>query len=134
MNGRSAAAPDVAVIVTPFLAGIGVVLVLGGLGHSAGVIHLYATSGVPDANRVLLDIWIAEAQLVAGGLYVAAFRARRVGSPWRAMAAFGALITIGYAVPMLPVLFARAPFLFRVPTMVYLAVSVFVLARAAGSG
>jgi hypothetical protein len=103
---------------------------LGGLGHSAGVIHLYATSGVPDANRVLLDIWIAEAQLVAGGLYLAAFRARRAGSRWRALTVFGALTAIGYAVPMLPVLFARAAFLFRVPAMVYLTLSVFILARA----
>ena len=41
---------------------VGGILVLGGLGHSAGVIHLYATAGVPDANRVLLDVWMVPPQ------------------------------------------------------------------------
>ena len=34
---------------------LGVVLVLGGVAHTAGVTRLYVTQGVPDANRVLLD-------------------------------------------------------------------------------
>lgn len=111
----------------------GIVLILGGLGHSAGVIHLYATAGVPDANRVVLDIWIAEAQLLSGGLYVAAARALRAQWRWRALSVFGALALIGFAVPILPVLVARAPFVFRVPAIIYLAASLVILARAARS-
>ena len=112
------------------LAGVGVVLVLGGVAHSAGVLHLYVTSGLPDANRVLLDIWIAEAQLLSGALYIAASRAMRARSNWRALAAIGALSIIGFAVPMLPVLIARAPLIFRVPAIIYLVVSLFILVRA----
>jgi hypothetical protein len=33
---------------------VGVVLVLGGTAHSAGVIHRYVTHGLPDLNRMLL--------------------------------------------------------------------------------
>jgi hypothetical protein len=116
--------------VSRLLRAVGIVLVLGGLAHTAGVIHLYVVEGVPDANRVMLDVWIAEAQLLAGALYVAASRARRAGTPWRALGAFGAVTIIGYAVPILPVLFSRAPIVFRVPPIVYLLVSVFILARA----
>ena len=55
------------------LRGVGVTLVLGGFGHFVGVLHLYATAGMPDVNRVLLDAWIGEAQIVGGSLYLAAF-------------------------------------------------------------
>jgi len=115
------------------LGGVGVVLVAGGLGHSAGVLRLYATDGFPDANRVLLDIWIAEAQLLSGALYIAASRAMRARSSWRALALYGALSIIGFAVPILPVLIARAPLIFRVPAIIYLVVSLFILVRAARS-
>jgi hypothetical protein len=30
----------------------GIILLLGGVAHSAGVAHFYVTNGVPDANRV----------------------------------------------------------------------------------
>jgi hypothetical protein len=119
--------------VTRLLAVMGVVLVLGGLGHSGGVIHLYATAGVPDANRVLLEIWIAEAQFVSGGLYLAGSRALRAGSRWRALSSFGALTMIGFAIPILPVLIARAPLIFRVPAIIYLVWSLVILVRTARS-
>jgi hypothetical protein len=105
---------------------LGVVLVLGGLGHSAGVVRLYALDGVPDANRMLLDVWIAESQLLAGGLYFVASR-----TPGRSMpctlSALAALIVMSWAVPVLPVIFARAPIYFVIPPLVYLAASVWVL-------
>ena len=110
---------------------MGVVLVLGGLGHSGGVIHLYATAGVPDANRVLLDIWIAEAHFVSGGLYLAASRALQAGSRWRALSSFGALSMIGLTIAILPVLFTRAPPIFRVPPVIYLVSSLVILVRTA---
>jgi hypothetical protein len=101
---------------------------LGGVAHSAGVAHLYLTAGVPDANRVLLDVWIAEAHFLTGALYLAAWRGRRAGRPWRALASFGALTMIGFGAVMLPVLFARAPLYVRIPLIVYLVASVVILA------
>ena len=115
------------------LPALGVILMLGGLGHSIGVIHLYITEGLPDADRVLLDVWVAEAQILGGGLYLAAFRAKRAGSAWRALSVFGALTIMLYAVPFVPVLFFRAPVMFRIPPIIYLLFSVFILARTARS-
>ena len=48
---------------------LGVTLMLGGVGHSVGVAHLYITQGMPDVNRVLLDAWVAEAQIIGDGMY-----------------------------------------------------------------
>ncbi len=113
------------------LRGLGIVLLLGGLGHSAGVLHLYLTAGFPEANRILLDVWVAEAQLLGGGLYLAASRASRAGKPSRTLAVFGALVIMGFAVPMLPVLFSRAPLVFRIPVVTYLLLSIWILAHTA---
>lgn len=118
---------------TRLLGPLGVVLILGGLGHSAGVILFYVTSGVPDANRVLLDVWIAEAHILGGALYLAAFRSSRSGRAWRALSIFGTLTIIAFAVPMLPVLFLRAPVIFSLPMAVYLILSVFILVQTARS-
>jgi hypothetical protein len=115
---------------TNLLRTLGVVLVLGGLAHSAGVIHLYLTEGVPDANRIMLDLWIAEAQLLSGALLVAAWRGRRAHSAWRALASFGALTMIGFAAPILPLLVARARWIFWIPATVYLTLTLVVLAAA----
>lgn len=105
----------------------GTILVLGGVGHTVGVIQLYLTQGVPDTNRVLLDLWIAEAQILGGLLYLAAWRARRAGAAWQTPASFGALTVIGLAAPMLPVLVVRAPAIFSVPAIVYLLASLVIL-------
>jgi len=112
---------------------LGVVLVLGGVAHSAGVTRLYVTQGVPDANRVLLDIWIAQAQLLAGGLYIAAARNARAGRAWRSLATFGALTVIGFSVAVVPVLIERAPMIFRIPPIVYSGVSAIILIGAVRS-
>jgi hypothetical protein len=119
--------------VNHLLLALGVVLVLGGLAHSIGVIHLYVTSGVPEVNRVLLDTWVAEAQIIGGSLYLAAVRAMRAGSAWRGLAVAGALTVLAYAVPFIPVLFVRVPLAFRIPATVYACVSVFIALRAARS-
>ena len=58
---------------------MGITLLLGGLGHSVGVTRLYVHAGLPDANRILLDVWVAQTQLLAGGLFVAAYRNARSG-------------------------------------------------------
>jgi hypothetical protein len=112
---------------------LGIVLLLGGVAHTAGVTRLYVTQGVPDANRVLLDIWIAQAQLFAGGLYIAAARCAGRGLAWRSLATFGALTIVGFSIAILPVLFARAPMIFRVPPIVYSTVSAIILIGVARS-
>jgi hypothetical protein len=119
---------------TRLLWALGAVLIIGGLGHFVGILRFYITQGVPDANRVLLDVWIGEAQLIGGALYVAAFRAVRSHARWQSLGMFGAVTIIGYAVPILPVLIARAPVLFRVPATVYLVLSLWILTRARRSG
>jgi hypothetical protein len=115
------------------LRALGVVLLLGGAAHSAGVTYFYLTAGVPDANRVLVDMWVAQAQLLAASLYLAAFREARRGRAWQGLAAFAALTIIGFAAAMLPVLFSRAPAA-SIPVAVYLVCSVLVVAGAIRSG
>jgi hypothetical protein len=119
--------------VSQLLRALGLILVLGGLGHSIGVIHFYVTHGVPDANRVLLDTWVAEAQIIGGGLYLAAFRAMRAGSVWNGLTITGALTVLAYAVPFIPILFVRAPVMFRIPPIAYAILSAFIALRAASS-
>lgn len=110
-----------------FIKIFGLVLVLSGLGHSAGVLHFYLTEGVPDANRVLLDIWIAEALLLGGGLYLTASWGAGAGKSSRALAIFGSLTIIGFTLPMIPVLFSRASWVFRIPAVLFLLMSFLVL-------
>jgi hypothetical protein len=117
--------------VSRLLLALGVILILGGLGHFAGIIHLYITQGVPEVNRVLLDAWVGEAQVIAGGLYLASFRAMRAGSAWRNLSVAGALVILAYAVPFIPVLLVRAPMMFRIPPIVYAFLSAFILFRVA---
>jgi hypothetical protein len=112
---------------------LGVTMVLGGLGHSVGVVHLYNTGGVPDLNRVLLDVWVAEAQIIGGGLYFAAFRAMRAGHASNGLSVAGALTVLAYVVPFIPVLFVRAPVMFRIPPTVYAVLSVYIAWRVARS-
>jgi hypothetical protein len=110
---------------------LGGVMMLGAMAHSIGVLRLYLAEGMPEANRIIIDVWVAEAQALTGALYLAAARAARNREHWRAPAAFGAINWIGFAAVMLPVLIARAPLLFRIPVTVYLAASAYILVRAA---
>ncbi len=59
-----------------------VTLCLGGLAHSIGVVHFYVKEGLPNADRILLDVWIAGAQLIGGALYLVATRALLTSKPW----------------------------------------------------
>jgi len=112
--------------------GLGLVLLLGGIAHSAGVVRLYLTASVPEANRVLLDVWIAQAQMLSGALYLVAARHARTGRPWRSLAVFGALTIIGFTGAMLPVLFHRAQVIFRLPLIVYSLLSASILVSTLG--
>ena len=115
---------------TRLLAILGWTLLLGGAGHFAGVARLYLAQGVPTADRVLLDVWIGQAQLLGGALYLAAWRASRRGAPARTAAIAGALVVIGYAAAFVPVLLSRAPGRFWIVPSTYLAASLVVLVVA----
>ena len=118
---------------TRLLKVLGITLLLGGLGHTVGVARLYLTSGVSDANRVMVDLFVAEAQFLAGGLYFSASRSASIVA-WRPLAGFAAVAAIGFALPSLIFLYSRAPAFFIVPPAVYLVASVFVLVRLSSSG
>jgi hypothetical protein len=106
--------------------GLGVTMMIGGVGHTLGVGHLYTTKGWPDLNRILLDIWIAEAQLAGGFLFVRASRSDDP-KPW----IFGAAAIVwSYAVPFLPVLVHRAPVVFWVPPSLYALLSTWIVLSA----
>jgi hypothetical protein len=105
----------------------GTLLVLGGVGHFVGISSFYLTQGVPDPNRVLLDVWIGESQVVGGLLYLAAVRAAHSGVQWQSLAIFGAVTVICWTGPILPVLFTRVPIAFRIPPLVYFVASVWIL-------
>jgi hypothetical protein len=117
--------------VNRFLKIFGIALLVSGLAHSAGVVHFYMTTGVPAANRVLLDVWIAEGLLLGGSLYLAACNASRAGQPSRVLTIFGSLTIIGFTAPMTPVLISRAPIHFVLLTVIYLLLSSLILAYAA---
>jgi len=116
--------------VNRFLKSFGVVLVLSGVAHSVGVARFYLIAGVPDANRVLLDVWVAEGLLLGGGLYLAACAASRAGQSPRLLTIFGSLTIIGFTAPMTPVLISRAPIHFVLLTVIYLILGVVILAIA----
>lgn len=118
---------------TRVLGWLGGVLVVGGLAHAVGVLWFYSEQGLPDANRVLLDIWVGEAQIIGGSFYLSAYRGHRAGSTWRAPAIAGAVTILSFVVPFLPVLFARAPVILFVPQLVYGVASFAVLVRAASA-
>ena len=114
-----------------FLKSFGIVLLLSGLAHSAGVARFYLIAGVPDANRVLLDFWVAEGLLLGGSLYLAACSASHAGQSPRVLTVFGSLTIIGFTAPMTPVLLSRAPIHFVMLTVIDLLLSTFILAHAA---
>jgi hypothetical protein len=99
---------------TKWLRALGALLVLGGVAHTIGVARLYAVKGLPDANRILLDVWIAEAQIVGGALFLVGRRT------WTTAAAF---VVWAWAIPFLPVLVHRAKPIFWVMPILYSALS-----------
>ena len=114
---------------TKVLKVLGITLLLGGLGHTVGIVRFYLTSGIPEANRVMVDLWVAEAQLLAGGLYLSASRPGHAVAAWRPLAGFGAITAIGFALPSFAFLYSRAPVCFLAAPAVYLLASFFVLVR-----
>ena len=107
---------------------LGLTLVAGGLGHLFGVARLYLASGLPDMNRILIDLWVGQAQLAGGAFYVAAWRAAGRGREWRTLATAAAVIVLGWTTLAVPILFMRAPITFRIPATVYLILSAVIVA------
>ena len=112
-----------------FLKAFGIVLLVSGVAHAVGVARFYLIAGVPDANRVLLDVWVAEGLLLGGSLYLAACAASRAGQSPRVLTIFGSLTIIGFTAPMTPVLISRAPIHFVLLTVIYLLLGVFILVK-----
>ena len=54
------------------LRALAIVLLVGGIGHSGSIVVLLRNDRHAQANRVLLDLWVAEVRLLAGGRYLAA--------------------------------------------------------------
>jgi hypothetical protein len=103
--------------------GLGTVLLLGGIAHSLGVLQLYVAKGLPDLNRILLDVWIAEAQIIGGSLFLVASKSANP-RPWLICAA---LAVWSYALPFLPVLIHRAKPIFWILPSVYSVLSLLVV-------
>lgn len=115
-------------LVIRVLSWFGIILILGSAGHTIWVGRFYVERGLPDVNRILLDIWVAQAQLIGGSAYVAAARAARAGGDWRTPARLGAAIVLGWAFAFLPVLFVRVPLLFRMHALIYSLITLWILA------
>lgn len=109
---------------------LGATLIAGGTGHLFGVARLYASNGLPDMDRMLIDLWVGQVQIVAGAFYLVAFRASRRGRPWQSWALAAAVTVIGWTGLVIPVLFARAPITFRLPALAYLILSIWVVVTA----
>lgn len=105
----------------------GYILCLGGVAHCVGVLQYYHAEGMPEANRVLLDIWIGAAHIVGGILFIAAAILRPSSGSWRTAAYAGAATVLTYTVPFIPVLVARDPRYFLIPPTVYTATSIFIV-------
>jgi hypothetical protein len=108
---------------------LGIVLCLGSLGHSLGVIRFYLQQGIPNLDRALLDVWVAEAQLLGGAFYLGAYGQFRSGKCGRTAAVCGALTVISFALTLIPTFAVRAPMVFQIPLVIYLLLSGLILLR-----
>jgi hypothetical protein len=108
---------------------LGVTLCLGSLGHSSGVIRFYLQQGIPNLDRALLDVWVAEAQLLGGAFYLGAYGQFHSGKCGGTAAVCGALTIISFALPLIPTLAVRAPMVFQIPLVIYLLLSGLILLR-----
>jgi hypothetical protein len=95
----------------------GLVMVLGGLGHWAGV-AVRASQGTLE-NPIPYLVLIGLAQVTPGALLVIAGRAHAAGErAGRAIAAIAAIVTVVYAAAVLPAL-GDSPLLFQIAPVVY---------------
>lgn len=108
----------------------GIVLLLGGTAHAAGVIHRLVTHGVPDGHRVAYLAFISVVHWTAGALDVIASGGLGRAEPWapRVLAVSAALVT-AYGVTVSPLL-TSAGVLFRVTPVLYTAMHLVLLASA----
>ena len=106
---------------------LGVTLIAGGIGHLFGVARLYLASGWPDMTRLLVDLWVGQAQLAGGAFYVAAAMASARGREWKTLALAGAVIVLGWTMLAVPILFVRASLAFRIPALTYMVLTGWIL-------
>ncbi len=101
---------------------LGVVLVLGGLAHAAGVTQKYASVGWSERHKAELVAFIGLVHLAGGALdLLAAGMLRRDEPSARRAAALACGFTIAWTALDLPILFAEAKLFFQVMPVVYLA-------------
>ncbi|WP_437673508.1 hypothetical protein [Sorangium sp. So ce131] len=113
---------------------LGVVLLLGGTAHSAGVLRAFAAKGIPGGDRAAYLAFISLIHWTAGALDVLAGRGLRRGEPWtRGVLTISGLLVTAWGCVELPLL-VDAPLLLRVMPVLYPAAHLGVLAALWGSG
>jgi hypothetical protein len=111
------------------LAGLlGVVLLLGGTGHFAGISRRFLARGLPDGHRVAFLIFVGVLQLAGGGLNLIARGGLRDGEAWaRRVSLVACALVIAYAASVLPLL-GQASLFLRVAPAAYLVLHAALLA------
>lgn len=109
---------------------VGIVLLLGGTAHAAGVVHRMAVKGVPDGHRVAYLAFIAFVHWTTGALDVLASEGLRRAEPLgtRVLVVSTLLIT-AYGVTVSPLLTASGV-VFRLMPILYPAAHFALLAAA----
>lgn len=110
---------------------LGATLLLGGLGHFAGVARAYAAHGFPERHRAGYVGMIGLCHLTSGALDMLAGRGLRRGEGGAArVAVISALLTVGWTGIDMPVV-AEASALLRLMPAVYFATHLAVLGAIA---
>jgi hypothetical protein len=109
----------------------GIVLLLGGTAHTAGVLHRLATKGTPDGHRVAYLAFIAFVHWTCGALDVLASGGLRRAEPWATrVLVVSSLLLTAYGVTVSPLLTASGA-LVRLMPVLYPAVHLALLAAVA---
>jgi hypothetical protein len=96
----------------------GIVLLLGGTAHAAGVLHRLATKGVPDGHRVAYLAFIAFVHWTCGALDVLASGGLRRAEPWaKRVLVVSSLLVTAYGVTVSPLLTASGALVRLMPVL-----------------
>jgi hypothetical protein len=96
----------------------GVVLLLGGTAHTAGVLHRFTAMGVPDGHRTAYLAFIAFVQWTCGVLDVLASDGLRRAEPWATRVfVVSTLLVTAYGVTVSPLLTASGALLRIMPVL-----------------
>lgn len=112
----------------------GIVLLLGGTAHAAGVAHRLATKGVPDGHRIAYLAFIAFVHWTCGALDLLASGGLARGESWATRVLLvSTLLVTAYGATVSPLLTASGPLL-RIMPVVYPAVHLALLAAVVRVG